>query len=56
MKEENPYFNQSIACDVHSCTYNDCVCNKCNLSEIKVSNSKKDCTLCASYEKKNHDK
>lgn len=55
MKDENPYFNQNITCDVHTCNYNNCECNKCSLSEIKVSNSNKEKTLCASYEKKNHD-
>lgn len=47
---------QKITCDVDSCKYNDCSCNVCNLSEVKIGCgclgvSCKDNTICCSFEK-----
>lgn len=57
MKEENPYYNQSIECSVHNCQFCDCDANKCNLAQIKICNMDstyaKSSTICDSFMKKN---
>lgn len=47
---------QTIKCDVHSCTHCDCSCDCCKLEAIKVCNcddaKEKEATMCDSYKEK----
>lgn len=53
---KDPYFNQSIDCDVHNCTYCNCEENKCGLAKIKIcriaNNGSKLETICDSFKNK----
>ena len=47
---------QRITCNVETCKHNDCSCNKCCLSEVKIGCNCldvhcKDNTICDSFEK-----
>ena len=50
--KKDPYFNQSIECNVKDCIYNNLKCQNCSLAKIKVSNQEKHNAICDSFEKR----